>query len=156
MQKSISFFVFDAFPDDDFTLELDAKSFSQPVADKSFIEKLEELPKLRLKVKDFLAFHFKKYPGDKMDFLAHLENLLTGNLPSKDKISEWVTEQKEVLILIKDKNTFKPSFESKEVPIKWAKSDDDLSVWLNKNVREGNIVVKNMASAEQFLKDLLL
>lgn len=153
MEKKLSiYFVCEKYPEDDYALELDPKNYSVETADELFLEKLGELPRLRLKIKDFLEYHFKRSVSSKIEFVDHLEKLSLAI--SNEKLSDWIVQTKEELGKSTANSDYKKNISLSEVPVKWADDEKEITTWVAKMVKEGYFIVKDSKSAEQFFETL--
>jgi hypothetical protein len=154
MEKSVVYFVCEKYPEDDFALDLDPKVYTIEKGDVLFVDKLSELPKLRLKLKDFLDYHFKRFPNNKIEFVDHIEKITRKS--ANEKVEDWIKITRTELLKSKVISDFKKSVALEEVPVKWADKEKELSTWIAKMVKEGYFVVKDPRSAEQFFEKLFL
>jgi hypothetical protein len=151
-KKSPIYFVCEKYPEDDFALELDPKKFAQEEADHLFLEKLAELPKLRLKLKDYLEYHIKLFSGNKIEFLEHLEHITSK--VANENLSDWISQGKEEIGKSVTASDFQKNVVFSEVPVKWADDEKEITTWVAKMIKEGYFTVKDPKSAEQFFETL--
>ncbi|MBY0425640.1 MAG: hypothetical protein K2Q22_08400 [Cytophagales bacterium] len=147
------YFVCEKYPEDDFALELDVNQFDEGEALDLFREKLKQLPKLRLKLKDFLDYHYSRYSGEKMDFIDYLD-LNISNESGSDKVKEWIGITRSALTELNSSLDFAKKVAFEEIPVKWADTNKDLSTWIAKMIKEGYFSVKDAKSAELFFEKI--